>query len=111
MPRRFGLILTGLVAGLAAIGLGASVAAYDGYCFKEARFLSDREGFDAAISQIIERSTAQLITTSPTSVVFSSVRVIKYPGRETFYRANPNCCRVVPYNFGDDGPYTSFSER
>jgi len=111
MPRRFRLIVMGLVAGLAAVGLGASVASYDGYCFKETRFLSDREDFDAAVSQIIERSSAQLITTSQTSVVFNSVRAIKYPDRETFYRANPNCCRVVPDNVGDDGPYTSFSQK
>jgi hypothetical protein len=109
MPRRFRLV--GLVAGLAAVILGSSVASYDGYCFNEARFLSDREDFDAAISQIIERSAAQLITTRPTSTVFDSVRVIKYPSRETFYRANPNCCRVVPHNVSDDGPYTSFSQR
>lgn len=111
MPRRFRLILIGLVASLAAAILGSSVASYDGYCFKEARFLSDREDFDAAISQIIERSTAQLITTGPTSTVFSSVQVIKYPSPEIFYRANPNCCRVIPHNIGDDGPYTSFSQR
>ena len=111
MPRRFRLILVGLVACVAAVIVGSSVASYDGYCFKEARFLSDREDFDAAISQIIERSTAQLITTSPESTLFSSVQVIKYPNRETFNRANPNCCRVVPHNVGDDGPYTSFSQR
>jgi hypothetical protein len=45
------------------------------------------------------------------STVFSSVQVIKYPNRETFYRTNPNCCRVLPHNVGDEGPYTSFSQR
>jgi hypothetical protein len=102
-----------LAAGAVAIAilLLSSSLSYRGICFTRERFLSDPEYFAAAISQIIHRDKEQLISYNQSETTYSSVHVLKYANADEFQRQNPQCCKIVPHNVGDSGPYTSFSQR
>lgn len=91
--------------------IGILSFSYSGLCVSQGRYLSDQEYFDAAISEIIQRPSAQLRTSGPAGVTFRSVDVVRYESAATFRRDNPHCCEIVPHNVGDQGPYVSFSER
>jgi hypothetical protein len=97
-----------IVAGMPLVILNLS---FDGFCFRERRFLSQNESFQAAIATILARKSEQLISHRPASINFSVVPVIKYADSDDFRRQNPGCCTVVPRNTGDSGPYTSFDQR
>lgn len=84
---------------------------YDGFCFRDRRFLSEKEYFAAAIASMLKRETEQLVSYGPKKVRFSVVHVVKYAGMDDFLQQNPDCCKVVPHNTGDLGPYTSFDQR
>jgi hypothetical protein len=101
------VILTACVA--ATIGILSF--SYSGLCVSQGRFLSDQEYFDAAISGIIQRPSAQLRMSGTAGVTFRSVEVVRYESAATFRRDNPHCCEIVPHNVGDQGPYVSISER
>jgi hypothetical protein len=102
-----------LAAGAVAIAtlLFISGLSYRGFCFSREQFLSDPEYFGAAIEQIIHRDKEQLISLNKSETTFSSVHVFKYANPDQFQRQNPQCCKIVPHNVGDSGPYTSFSQR
>lgn len=97
-----------IVAGMPLVILSLS---FDGYCFRERRYLSENESFQAAIATILARKSEQLISYRPGLINFSAVLVIKYADSDDFRRQNPDCCRAVPHNTGDSGPYTSFGQR
>jgi len=103
--------LLAILAFCVAAPIGILSFSYSGLCVTEGRYLSDQEYFDAAISEIIQRPSAQLRTSGPAGVTFRSVDVVRYESAATFRRDNPHCCEIVPHNVGDQGPYVSFSER
>jgi len=103
------LFAVGVVA--VAVLLLISSLSYRGFCFRQERFLSDREYFDAAINQIIQRDIEQLISSNQSRTTFYTVHALKYADSDDFQRQNPQCCKIVPHNVGDSGPYTSFSQR
>lgn len=111
MRKRPWVVLLVLSSCGIALAFAYAFASYGGYCISERRFLSDQEFFEAAVTRIIERPTAQLVLSKPSSTTFKSVNVIKYENPESFHEKNPDCCRVVGHNIGDEGPYTSFSQR
>jgi hypothetical protein len=84
---------------------------YNGFCLSQMRFLSNQEYFESAISEIIQRNSEQLITYSSSGALFRSIRTVRYASAEEFHRQNANCCKMIPHNVGDEGPYTTFSQR
>jgi len=108
LVRSFIVVFAGCAT---ALVLACAVLSYNGFCFKEKRFLSDRDYFASAVSEIIERNAQQLITQEPGGTLFRSVPVIKYAGAGDFHRKNPNCCKVVADDVANDVPPTSFDQR
>lgn len=103
-----------IVLGLAAAALAAAVAgglSYTGYCSTQGRYLSDGEYFSATIAQILREKRHTLVIAHTRSVEFRPVNVINYGSEAVFRAVNPDCCRIVPHNVGDQMPYTSFWER
>lgn len=98
---------------ISAIGVVFSVGtlSYQGFCFRRLRFLSQQEYFDAAIKQVIESSSAQLVIKRGAMTEFISVKTRPYESVSQFYQMNPDCCRIVAHNTGDKGPYTTFTQR
>lgn len=94
-----------------AILLFIFTLSYRGFCFSGGRLLSDSEYFAAAINQIIQRDEEQLISYNQSKISFYIVHVLKYADADEFQRQNPQCCKIVPHNVGDAGPYTSFFQR
>jgi hypothetical protein len=89
----------------------ASWLSYAGLCFSQNRFLSNAELFDAAISEVIRRPSHQIVTSRPGGVTFRSVNLLKYKDVAEFRQLNPNCCKLVPHNIRDRGPFVDFSDR
>jgi hypothetical protein len=81
---------------------------YNGFCFREWRFLSDRDYFIAAIGEILKIETYPEVLDSSGSTMFLPVNVLPYATVEQFLQQNPNCCRVISH---EDGPWPSLGER
>jgi hypothetical protein len=104
-------VLIGVVALIIAIVGGVLSLSYNGFCFRQQRFLSDDEYFDATIDQIIRGRTFVQTTSGPGFIRSVVLNVIPYTDKDEFRRRNPNCCKIVPHNVGDQGPFTSFRQR
>jgi hypothetical protein len=100
------VLFTTLIAALGII----SFLSYSGFCFSQMRFLSGKEYFDAVINEIIEQPSHVVETHGEGYINMKLVTVRRYNVDE-FNRSNPNCCKLVPHNAGDRGPYISLSER
>jgi hypothetical protein len=37
--------------------------------------------------------------------------MLPYADTRTFLQKNPDCCKIVPFNVGDSGPYVSFFDQ
>lgn len=108
---RRGLIALAILVAVATPAVTLGVLSYKGFCFDQRRFLSDEEAFTAVIQEIILRSSHVRVILRPEMVQFRPVKVIRYRDVNEFREWNPDCCKVVPHNIGDDGPYTDFSQR
>ena len=87
-----------------------AVASYKGYCWSQKRFLSEGEYIDAAIDERLQRKTYVLKVFREKKSVSKSVPFTSYKNRADFRQANPDCCKIVPHNIGDQ-LYISVSER
>ena len=108
---RRGLIALAILTAIAAPAVTLGALSYKGFCFDQRRFLSDEEAFTAAIGLIIRRSAHVRRIYRNGAIELRPVQVIGYRDIDEFLRGNPNCCKVVPHNTGDEGPYTDFSQR
>jgi hypothetical protein len=105
------LSVFGVLALLAVVCIGAASLSYNELCFSSGRFLSNQVAVDAVVAEIIRQPTAQLITSGPNGTTFSSVQVVGYEDAAQFRQMNPDCCKIVAHNVGDEGPYTSVTQR
>lgn len=106
---RFGRAALMGVATLITVLIGVALSlSYGGFCFRQQRFLSEEEYFDAAIDDIIRSPSYQQITSVPGGTRFASLKVIPYKDKKEFWRANPNCCQIVSHQ---NGPWPTFEER
>jgi hypothetical protein len=88
----------------------AAFLSYDGFCFKERRFLEIQEYYNAAAEAAMQ-SPAGIQLVNPDSIVFKTVRKIDYASVADFFSSNPVCCSFAPYNVGDLGPDTTLLDR
>lgn len=102
--------ITGAAIFVMAIAVYLSISS-NGFCLATARFLSDAESIDAAIDQVLAETSHTIRTVQDGRVEFKSVKVVPYSTRDSFRQANPNCCKIVPHNIGDTGPYISATQR
>jgi len=102
----FGILVTTIASLVAVLSLS-----YYGFCFGQRRFLSDAEYFNAVIDEVLQAKTYSFTTYQQGTVSFNSVKAVQYRDKQEFLELNPNCCKIVLHNVGDQGPYTSFSDR
>lgn len=101
-------LVSGVILYLTSLGL----MNYHGYCFKEKRFLSDRERIQRVVADVVEHKMPfwpvrkngngvtlyWVIDGSP-----DPIEPIFYKNIEEFSAENPNCCEFVPYMSGSEG--------
>ncbi len=83
------IVVTSLIVMVIGVVIGAPTLSYGGFCFSQARFLSDREYEDIAIRQIMSLPCYQTIRAN------NCVPPIRYSDVADFRARNPDCCRFV----------------
>jgi hypothetical protein len=84
---------------------------FHGLCLADMRFHSDAEDIDAAIDQVLVLKSYTIRSAQPGRLEFKLVKTTPYTTRTHFKEANPECCKIVPHNTGDRGPYTNLTQR
>jgi hypothetical protein len=75
-----------------------------GFCFGQRRFLSDQEFIDAAILDRMKGRGSYLLH-SIDGKNKTAISGIPYASKDEFNRENPDCCRIVSFNYPrDSGP-------
>lgn len=90
---------------------GKAALSWSGFCFATRQYLSEQDYFTAAIEKIIARKQHSLILSRERELGFQLVPVVAYTSIDEFRSVNPDCCKIVPHNTGDLGPYTSWLDR
>jgi hypothetical protein len=67
---------------------------YSGFCIKEARFLSDEEKIEMAISEIILRSQGDLIVPKQADGT-TVLKAVRYKNVADFMAINKDCCEIT----------------
>ena len=52
-----------------------------------------------------------LVTRGEGHINLKPVVAQRYMNLDEFYKLNPNCCKLVPHNTGDRGPYVGLGDR
>jgi hypothetical protein len=86
--RRAVMIMLGLALVLFGPNVPSWIRAYNGYCEKTGRYITEQEMFDAAIGRLLSRYRARC--TKPGACPWIDQTTI-----EDFRRANPNCCTTA----------------
>jgi len=83
------IVVTSLLVMVIGAVFGAPTLSYSGFCFSQARFLSDREYEDIAITQIMSLPCYQTVRAN------RCVPPIRYNDIADFRARNPDCCRFI----------------
>lgn len=69
---------------------------YSGFCFKEMRYLSDREKFRIVFEALNFKKTLRVEAIGKDNLrFFKPYKRIKYESFEQFMEMNPDCCKVA----------------
>jgi hypothetical protein len=72
-----------------------------GFCFKERRFLTDREMTEIALRDVLGQQSVQVIRSGPQGVSFITVPVVERLSVRDFLSKNPDCCKLFTPGVGE----------
>jgi hypothetical protein len=83
-----------VVALLCILSTSVGALSVAGFCFKEHRFLTDREMTEIALRDVLGQQSVQVTRRGPQGISFIAVPVIERPSVRDFLSKNPNCCKL-----------------
>lgn len=99
------------LAGLACVGIMASLLSNSGFCISNGKFLNDEDYFRGAADSVIHDPLDGVIEERPGAIVFKQVHSQRYSSADEFLNENPGCCKFVAANSGDGGPEINIFDR
>ena len=105
------VVVLGSLTLFAAFSIVVASFSYNGWCHGNGRFLSDQDAIDAVIREIVQQPTGLLVDFSSDNRSLIADRVERFESVDQFKQLNPDCCRIIPHNQGDSGPYTTLTQR